>query len=295
MNNFDKGPTAEEMAMLDQGYTRSNEKEVVPQEMAPARDQLRAETPQPEESENNPVESQSSEPEVYKVNDVEYTLDDITEAIEDRSNKEKWQKTFTERDQQFAEHRKTLESRLTSELEKWKTIQQDDALMNGLKELLPQDHPLFKDDINKTLSDVENQNTNTTQFEETTESPSDLEALRDEIESLKAERELDQEVVELKSKYPSLDDDAITEVMEVATEKGIMNLEDAFKIARFDTAENSAIAKALSAFEKAQEMKTIPETDGQQSGEREVPTPKLRDQSELRDYVLNEYSESLYK
>ena len=292
MNNFNNGPSAEEMAMLDQGYTQAVEKEVVPENMVPANNQLREETPTPEESDNNPVEVQSSEPDIYKVNDVDYSLDDITEALEARSNKDKWQKTFTERDQQFAEHRKSL----TNQLEKWKTVQQDESLMNGLKELLPEDHPLFNDDVSQTLNSIEKtQNTDTPQIEEITESPSDLEALRNEVESLKAERELDQEIAELQTKYPSLDDDALSEVMTVATEKGIMNLEDAFKIARFDTAENSAITKAVNAFEEAQKMKTIPEADGQQSGEKEVPTPKLNDQSDLRDYVLNEYSESLYK
>ena len=292
MNGFDNGPTADEMAMLDQGYTRAVEKEVVPENLAPARDQLREETPTPEESDNNPVKVQSSEPDVYKVNDVDYSLDDIAEALEARSNKDKWQKTFTERDQQFAEHRKNL----NNELEKWQTVQQDETLMNGLKELLPEDHPLFKDDLSKTLNSFETQNTDITQPKEITESPnSDLEALRDEIEIMKAEKELDSEIQSLVSKYPTLDDDALNEVMTIATEKGIENLEDAFKIARFDTAENSAITKALNAFEEAQKMKTIPEADGQQSGEREVPTPKLNDQSDLRDYVLNEYSESLYK
>tara|TARA_R110001592_G_scaffold125105_2_gene334354 strand:- start:1383 stop:2261 length:879 start_codon:yes stop_codon:yes gene_type:complete len=292
MNGFDNGPTADEMAMLDQGYTQAVEKEVVPENLAPARDQLREETPTPEESDNNPVKVQSSEPDVYKVNDVDYSLDDIAEALEARSNKDKWQKTFTERDQQFAEHRKNL----NNELEKWQTVQQDETLMNGLKELLPEDHPLFKDDLSKTLNSFETQNTDITQPEEITESPnSDLEALRNEIEIMKAEKELDSEIQSLVSKYPTLDDDALNEVMTIATEKGIENLEDAFKIARFDTAENSAITKALNAFEEAQKMKTIPEADGQQSGEREVPTPKLNDQSDLRDYVLNEYSESLYK
>jgi hypothetical protein len=286
----------EKAALMEQGFTpQDNFKEVKGEElsMAPALNASASEAnaSQSVESEKPTDSMQTKEvvPDSYKFGDKEYSQEQIMAALDDHSNKDKWQKSYTERDQQLAEHRKTLDT----QLEKIQSIQQDEKLMTTLKDFLGDDHPLFSlPTVNQTNSSVQNTEIPTEDTEYNSNSA--IEELQDQIATMQAEKELDSEIAQLQSSHPFLNSDAVDEILELAVEKGIENLEDAYKIARFDAAETSAISKAHSAFEEAEKLKAIPESDGRAAGEKEVPTPQLNDPGDLRNYIMNEYGDSLF-
>ena len=283
-------------ALMEQGFTpQDNFKEVKGEElsMAPALNASasEADASQSVESEKPTDDMQTKEvvPDSYKFGDKEYSQEQIMAALDDHSNKDKWQKSYTERDQQLAEHRKNLDA----QLEKIQSIQQDEKLMDTLKDFLGDDHPLFSlPTVNQTNSSVQNTEIPTENTEYNSNSA--IEELQDQIATMQAEKELDSEIADLRTNYPALNDEAVDEILELAVDKGIENLEDAYKIARYDAAETSAISKAHSAFEEAEKLKAIPESDGRASGEKEVPAPQLNDPSELRNYIMNEYGDSLF-
>jgi len=283
-------------ALMEQGFTpQDNFKEVKGEElsMAPALNASASEAnaSQSVESEKPTDDMQTKEvvPDSYTFGDKEYSQEQIMAALDDHSNKEKWQKSYTERDQQLAEHRKNLDT----QLEKIQSIQQDEKLMDTLKDFLGDDHPLFSlPTVNQTNSSV--QNTEIPAENQEYNSNSAIEELQEQINNLQAEKELDVEISQLRTQYPQINDEAMDEILNLAVDKGIENLEDAYKIARFDAAETSAISKAHSAFEEAEKLKAIPESDGRATGEKEVPTPQLNDPGELRNYIMNEYGDSLF-
>lgn len=286
----------EKAALMEQGFTpQDNFKEVKGEElsMAPALNESAslADAGQSGESEKTQDNQQTKEvvPDSYTFGDKEYSQEQIMAALDDHSNKEKWQKSYTERDQQLAEHRKNLDA----QLEKIQSIQQDEKLMDTLKDFLGDDHPLFSlPTVNQTNSSV--QNTEIPAENQEYNSNSAIEELQEQINNLQAEKELDVEISQLRTQYPQINDEAMDEILNLAVDKGIENLEDAYKIARFDAAETSAISKAHSAFEEAEKLKAIPESDGRATGEKEVPTPQLNDPGELRNYIMNEYGDSLF-
>ena len=286
----------EKAALMEQGFTLAdNYKEVKGEElsMAPALEQSASlnEADQSKESEK-PIDTQQTEevkPDKYTFGDKEYSTEEILAALDDHSNKDKWQKSFTERDQKLAEHRKNVDT----QLEKISAIQQDEKLMNTLKDFLGDDHPLFSiPNVTQTNSQVQN----TEIPEETQEynSSSAIEELQEQINVLQAEKELDTEILQLRNQYPQINDESMDEILELAVDKGIENLEDAYKIALYDAAETSAISKAHSAFEEAEKLKEIPESDGRAPGDKEVPTPQMVDRNDLRNFVLKEYGDSLF-
>ena len=286
----------EKAALMEQGFTLAdNYKEVKGEElsMAPALEQSASlnEADQSKESEK-PIDTQQTEevkPDKYTFGDKEYSTEEILAALDDHSNKDKWQKSFTERDQKLAEHRKNVDT----QLEKISAIQQDEKLMNTLKDFLGDDHPLFSiPNVTQTNSQVQN----TEIPEETQEynSSSAIEELQEQINVLQAEKELDTEILQLRNQYPQINDESMDEILELAVDKGIENLEDAYKIALYDAAETSAISKAHSAFEEAEKLKEIPESDGRAPGDKEVPTPQMVDRNDLRNFVLKEYGDSIF-
>lgn len=283
-------------ALIDQGFTPADNYSEVKGEdltMAPA---LNASEPSAEvepqtASEKGPENQQTKEevPDVYTFGEKQYSQEEILAALDDHSNKDKWQKSYTERDQQLAEHRKNLDT----QLEKIKSIQQDEKLMTTLRDFLGDDHPLFTlPTVNQTNSS--DQNTEIPTETEEYNSNSAIEELQDQIATMRAEQELDQEILNLKAEYPQINDEAMDEILELAVDRGIESLEDAYKIARFDAAETSAIGKAHSAFEEAEKLKAIPESDGRAVGDKETPTPQLSDPTDLRNYIMNEYGDSLF-
>tara|TARA_R100001129_G_scaffold169939_3_gene139039 strand:- start:90 stop:1007 length:918 start_codon:yes stop_codon:yes gene_type:complete len=284
--------------LMEQGFTPADSYAEVKGEdltMSPALSETSREVPQPEDTGQPEVKEQTEDNvnQTYKFGDQEYSQDDILKALDDHSNKEKWQKSYTERDQELAEHRKTLETGLKSELDKWQTVRQDEKLMNTLKDFLGDDHPLFTEStVNLTDSNV--QNTESVPTQDAQPSNDALEEIRNELEQLKADKQLETDVVNLKAKYPALDNAAVDEVIKTAIDNDISDLENAYKIARFDSAETSAISKAHNAFEEAQRLKEIPETSGETAGDKEVPTPQLNSDADVRDFMLREYGNSLF-
>lgn len=280
---------AEEAASLirDQGFyqekptgedkinTKPNGESTEAQPASPQEDQ-------PKQTEEIPAEEQEKE-EVFKVGDLEYTQEDILKALDDSENKEKWQKSQTEKDQQLAHDRKAVQD----ELKRFNSLKEDSDLMDTLKEFLGEDHSFFQDSA-VALETQESQDTNTG---EPTTTSDPVAELKSELDVIKAERQLEANLSDLQNKYPELQNnsEAISEVLKIAADKEMFNLEDAYKIARFDTAESSAVAKAYNAFKEAQQMKDVPEATGEVKGDHSEPVKALKDYDSIRDHVLSEY------
>ena len=107
---------------------------------------------------------------------------------------------------------------------------------------------------------------------------------------MRAERELEKDIAQLQKDYPELDGDqeALKEVVDTAIEK-MLPLADAYKIARFDSAETSAIKKAVDVFNKASTLKDIPDAKGRDDGDHTAPNMIPKDYDQARDYVLKNY------
>ena len=97
-------------ALMEQGFTPADNFTEVKGEdlsMAPALNKSAslADAGQSGESEKTQDNQQTKEvvPDNYKFGDKEYSQEEILAALDDHSNKEKWQKSYTERDQQLAE------------------------------------------------------------------------------------------------------------------------------------------------------------------------------------------------
>ena len=243
--------TEDKEALLRQGFQPADSfKEVKGEdlEMAPAMNDASSQSVATENtgSENTDTQVQTKEEQQqgYKFGEKEYSEEEILAALDDHHNKEKWQKSFTERDQQFAEHRKSLDN----ELEKIKTIQQDEKLMSTLKDFLGDDHPLFSVST-ETQTNSTVQNTEIPAEQNEYNSNSAIEELQEQIQDLQAEKELDLEMAQLVKKYPSIDEDSMDEILSLAVEKGMENLEDAYKIALYDAAETSKRQRNLNQFQ----------------------------------------------
>ena len=296
-NVVSKISTEEMNALTEQGFTPADSYSEVKGEelsMAPALEQsasLTDDVDQSKGSEQSKDEQQTKEVDTqnFKFGDKEYTEEQILAALDDHTNKDKWQKSYTERDQELAEHRKNIDS----QLDKIKSIQQDEKLMDTLKDFLGDDHPLFSlPTVNQTDSSV--QNTEDQNINEEYNSVKKIEELQERIDQMQADKDLESDIVQLKQKYPAINDESMEEVLKLATDRGIENNEDAYKIALYDAAETSAISKAHSAFEEAQKLKEIPETDGRSPGDKEIPTPQMKDPSDLRNFIMNEFGDRIF-
>ena len=238
------------------------------------------ETEQPNEPKSTPSEIENKlSPDQVEVNGEVYTVDQIKEFIDDSKNKDEWQRKNTQRSQDLAEQRKAIRA----ESEQWKSLRQDEELMDTVKDFVDDDHPLFKE---------ESEEPELTESQDTEPSDQKVEALEAEVIQMKAERQVEQEVATLTSQHPELAEEpkVLDQVLEVAVKQNLMDLEAAYKIVAFDAAEDSSLKKALAKVEKANELKSIPETKGVTRAERTASTKKPANYDEAREIAFNEYN-----
>lgn len=242
-----------------------------------------AETERPTEDQSSETKETPAEPDVYKFEDQEYSRDQILEALKDSQNKDNWQKSQTEKDQQLAHDRKAVQM----ELQRFNSLKENSDLMETLKDYLGEDHDFFQESTVPTET-IESQDTDT-DVQSTISDP--VKELKSELEVIKAERKLERDIAELQGEYPDLknNQDAVNQVLEIAMEKEMPNLRDAYKLARFDTAESSAVSKAYKAFQEAQKLKDVPEATGESKGNHSEPVKSFKDYDSVRDHVLKEY------
>ena len=244
---------------------------------------MKAETQSEQLAETESAPSEKEE-EYETLDEVEidgdsYSVDQLKSFIDDARNKEEWQRKNTQRSQDLANERKALRA----ESEQWKSLRQDEELMDTVKDFVDDDHPLFKE---------ESEEPELTESQDTEPSDQKVEALEAEVIQMKAERQVEQEVATLTSQHPELAEEpkVLDQVLEVAVKQNLMDLEAAYKIVAFDAAEDSSLKKALAKVEKANELKSIPETKGVTRAERTASTKKPANYDEAREIAFNEYN-----
>lgn len=237
------------------------------------------ETEQPSDEESVSTEDVVSDEMVFVHNDVEYSDDDITLAIEALQNRDEWQKSNTQKAQEVAEERKQLDSLMARVS---KVVESDD-----LKEYLGKDHDLFK-----SVSEYEGLPKSA---EETIEQPKQeddrVAMLEDKLMSMQAERQVDEDIANLIVSHPELQGstEALNDVLEVALSKNL-NLEDAYVFAMASSNGETALKKAIQSVEEANRLKSQPEVKPSGRGSVEEPVPVGKDWDEIEQIALSRYN-----
>jgi len=235
----------------------------------PIEEQPAAEEPQLEES---------SEPEFDGFVDEdgnEYSLEDIKGWRDAAINRDKWQKSNTEKSQSLADERK-----------KWEALKDDPDLVDAIRDYLGADaekHPFFDETV-----ELESEPEITEQ--EPRES-AEVNNLKHEMAQMKAEIQVEKDIKELVTKHPELQgsDEAVNEVINLMLERNLPTLEDAYIINKSNAGEESAYRKAVASIESAKQNKKVPVQDGVRKGVREAKVPDYEEYREIRGHVLDNY------
>lgn len=228
------------------------------------------------------------EVESLELDGVEYDIDTISEALEAFNNKSDWQKSNTEKAQQLSAERKAFQD----ETQIWRDLQNDENAIDALRDVLPDDHPIFNPGVAEEI-----QNQDTKDLDKVQELEERLNAIQQEKEEELAVKEADQQVFQdlanLKQIHPELEDpDLMDEVITTAIEKGFVGqegLEDAFVLTYHSSAEDSAFKTAVNRARNAKAMKSIPEPEGPAKALREEPTRKPTSYKDARSDALKNY------
>ena len=249
-------------------------------------------TEQPENSEET-VPANDSEPEVIDFSEIEidgntYTTEQLQEAIRDSSNKAEWQKSNTQKAQEIANQEKTLKA----EFDRINGVMKDEEVVETLKDILGEDHDIFKESGVKFSDNVEQ-----TQEQDNLTPPvenqgdSRIGELEAQVREMQLKEQVATEINQLVTAHPELrdDSDAISEVLDIAVERNIADLEDALILAQSKATEESAITKAMQKLKEADELKAIPEVDTNKKGDHSPSVEKSPDFDHAREIALNEY------
>jgi len=228
------------------------------------------------------------EVESLELDGVEYDIDTISEALEAFNNKSDWQKSNTEKAQQLSAERKAFQD----ESQIWRDLQNDENAIDALRDVLPDDHPIFNPGVAEEI-----QNQDTKGLDKVQELEERLNEIQQEKEEELAVKEADQQVFQdlanLKQTHPELEDqDLMDEVITTAIEKGFVGqegLEDAFVLTYHTSAEDSAFKTAVNRARNAKAMKSIPEPEGPAKALREEPTRKPSSYKDARSDALKNY------
>lgn len=236
------------------------------------------ETEQPSEDESVSTEDVNEQDLVFVHNDIEYSDDDITLAIEALQNKEEWQKSNTQKAQEVAEERKKLDS-LMSRVSK--VVESDD-----LKEYLGADHDLFK-----SVSEYEGLPKGAEETIEQPKADDRVALLEEKIMSMQAERQVDEDIANLIVAHPELQGstEALNDVLEVALNKNL-NLEDAYVFAMASSNGETALKKAIKSVEEANALKAQPEVKPSGRGNTNEPVPVGNTWDEIEEIALSRYN-----
>ena len=219
----------------------------------------------------------------------EYDIDTISEALEAYNNKNEWQKSNTEKAQQISADRKAFEK----QSKVWRDLRNDENAIEALREVLDADHPIFNPDKAEELQTQDTAEPDRVQ--ELEDKLNELQRERqDELEVMEADRQVTQDLSELRQKHPDLEDqNLMDEVITTAIEKGftgIDGLEDAFVLAYHSSAEDSAFKTEVNRARNAKAMKSIPEPEGAVKGIHEEPVTKPKDYRDARADALKNYN-----
>ena len=236
------------------------------------------ETEQPSEEESVSTEEVTDDDQVFVYNDVEYTNDDLTLAIDALQNRDEWQKSNTQKAQQVAEERKQIDS-LMSRVNK--ALDADDV-----KEYFGSDHELYKS--------VEDYEGLPEQEQQTIDEPvadDRVTMLEDKLMAMEAEKQVDKDIGNLIISHPELQGstEALNDVLEIAIEKNL-SLEDAYVFATATSNGESALLKAIKSVEEANALKAQPEMKPSGRGNVEEPVPVGKDWDEIADIALSRYN-----
>lgn len=250
------------------------------------------ETEQPEISDET-VPTDDSEPTMERMSEFEYegqtyTTEQLQEAINDSSNRADWQRSNTQKAQENASQEKALKA----EFDRIKGVMSDEEVVETMKDVLGEDHEFFKESTVK-FSD----NTDEKQAQSNSTPPvenqddSRFEELENKIQEMQLREEVANEINELVTAHPELekDGDAIAEVLDIAVDRNISSLEDAFTLAQARATDESAVMRAMKKLNEAEKLKAIPEVDANKKGDHSPTVTKSPDYDHAREVALNDY------
>jgi len=247
------------------------------------------ETEQPENSEET-VTADDSEPEVIDFNEIEidgetYTTEQLQEFIKDSNNKAEWQKSNTQKAQEIASQEKALKA----EFDRINGVMKDDEVVETMKDLLGEDHEFFKESTVKFSDKAEE--TQEQQPVEAVQTDNRVDELEAQVREMQLKEEVANEINTLVTTHPELkdDSDAISEVLDIAVDRNIADLEDAYLLAQARASEESAITKAMQKLKEADELKAIPEVDSNKKGDHSPTVEKSTDFDHARNVALKDY------
>jgi len=247
-------------------------------------------TEQPESSEET-VPTEDSKPEQVQLNEFEidgqtYTTEQLQEAIQDSSNKVEWQKSNTQKAQDIANQEKTLKA----ELDRINGVMKDEEVVESMKDILGEDHEFFKESDVKFSENVEQTQEQVKPVDEEQDNAR-FEHLESQVREMQLKEQVANEINELVQSHPELKDDgdAISEVLDIAVDRNIADLEDAFTLAKARATDESAMMKAMKKLKDAEELKAIPEVDSNKKGDHSPKVTKSPDFDHARDVAMADY------
>jgi hypothetical protein len=250
-------------------------------EEATAKEVETQETEQPTEEDTAPTEDDS----IYDVtiDGTVYTAEQLTEAIKDSNNKSEWQKSNTQKAQDVSQR----ESELIAELDRISGVMKDEEVVETMKDILGEDHEFFKESNVKFSENVDNQEQPTV----SEKSDSRVDVLEAQLQEIQLKDQVSQEINSLIKAHPELKDDgdAISEVLDIAVDRDIPNLEDALILAQSKTSDQSAVMRAMKKLKEADDLKAIPEVDSKTKGDHSPTVTKSPDFDHAREVAFKDY------
>jgi|TARA_R100001530_G_scaffold99112_1_gene68904 hypothetical protein len=248
------------------------------------------ETEQPESSEET-VPTEDSESEDYQFTEVDidgntYTTEQLQEALQDSSNKAEWQKSNTQKAQDIADQEKALKA----EFDRIKGVMQDEEVVESMKDVLGEDHEFFKESTVQFSENVEQSQEQVKPVDEEQDNAR-FEHLESQVREMQLKEQVATEINQLVQAHPELeaDGDAISEVLDIAVDRNIADLEDAFTLAQSRATDESAMMKAMKKLKDAEELKAIPEVDSNKKGDHSPKVTKSPDFDHARDVAMADY------
>jgi len=277
---------ADSLFTPDEGEQQATETASMPNSEATTDEPVETqETEQPENS-LEPVPTEDSKPEVTDFSEIEidgqaYTTEQLQEFIKDSQNKADWQKSNTQKAQDIANQEKVLKA----EFDRINGVMKDEEVVETMKDLLGEDHEFFKE--------------STVKFSENVEQPQEQEPVRDDridqleaqVQEMQLKEQVANEINSLVKAHPELenDSDAISEVLDIAVDRNISDLEDAFILAQARATDQSAVLKAMEKLKEAEDLKAIPEVDSNKKGDHSPTVEKSPDYDHAREVALKDY------
>ena len=271
---------AQSLLVDEEGAAQSTEQDSQPNGEEATIDEQTQETEQLVQTEDAPTTEEVTS---VEIDGKEYSLEELKTFQEDSKNRSEWFKSNTQKAQENAAERKSLEQ----ERAQWDELRKDSELMDTLKDYLGEDHSLFTKPKVVEPSEVTTQDTKESS-EVDDKLTSRIQELEDKLEEQQATQQLERDISALVRNHPELEgqDDAVKEVLNTAYEKQMTNLEDAFVLTNHKAAENSAFAKAVKKLEEANAKKSIPEASVKHKGDQSVTNAKPKNFDEARDMAL---------